>query len=268
MLGAIAGDMAGSIFERRPLQGAKTDFPLFSAGCRPTDDSVMTIATGEGLRLGYPDREKTAATLKECMLRFGRMYPQAGYGRNFYAWLMSNGTHPSFSFGNGSAMRVSAVGWVCTSLEETEAFATISARITHGHPEGIKGACAVAIAIWLARNGATKDEIRSLVSSRYGYDLSRTLADIRPGYSFDVTCQGSVPEAITAFLESTDIEDAIRSAIWLGGDSDTQAAIAGSIAEAFYGPLPDAMREEVLSRLDQPLRESLLAWQDWLAART
>ena len=268
MLGALAGDIAGSIFEWSPVRGDKKSFPLFGKFSHPTDDSVMTLAIGDAMRRGYGDREATEKHVRESMLRFGHMYPNAGYGGNFMRWLETNGQSESYSFGNGSAMRVSSVGWVCKSLEETEDYATISARVTHGHPEGIKGACAVATAIYLARNGASKEDIRTHVASRYGYDMGRTLAEIKPGYSFDVTCQGSVPEAITAFLESTSIEDAIRLAIWLGGDSDTQAAIAGSIAEAFYGSLPREMEEEVLRRLDTPQKETLRAWQDWLANGT
>ena len=267
MLGAIAGDIAGSMYEWGPVRGDKKSFPLFGKFSRPTDDSVMTLAIGDAMRNGYGNKAATEKLVRESMLRFGHMYPNAGYGGNFTRWLETNGQSSSYSFGNGSAMRVSSVGWVCQSLEETEEYATISARVTHGQPEGIKGACAVATAIYLARNGSSKEDIKTHVGSRYGYDMGRTLAQIKPGYSFDVTCQGSVPEAITAFLESTDTEDAIRLAIWLGGDSDTQAAIAGSIAEAFYGPLPKAMEEEVMKRLDGTQKACLRAWQTWLLER-
>ena len=265
MLGAIAGDIAGSVFEACPMQGARDSFPLFGKYSRPTDDTIMTLAIADALRKGYDNRERTEQLVRESMLSFGHMYPYAGYGGNFMRWLETNGQSESYSFGNGSAMRVSPVGWVCKSLEETEDYATITARVTHGHPEGIKGACAVATAVYLARTRASKEDIRAHVASRYGYDMGRTLAQIKPGYRFDVTCQGSVPGAITAFLESRDTEDAIRLAIWLGGDSDTQAAIAGSIAEAFYGPLPRDMEEEVLKRLDSTQKKCLRDWQNWLA---
>ena len=224
MLGAIIGDVVGSLYE---LSSDKTkDFPLFAPGCRPTDDSIMTVAVG----LACLDTDcRSDASFKNALIRrmheLGREYPDAGYGGGFYRWLIYGDTAPYNSYGNGSAMRVSPVAWVATSLEEAETFAQWSAEVTHNHPEGIKGAQAVAAAIYLARDGKSKDEIRAYIEENY-YDLSFTIDEIRPSYSFDVTCQGSVPQAIECFLESENFEDAIRNAISLGGDGDTQAAMA------------------------------------------
>ena len=253
MLGAIIGDIVGSIYEWRNIK--TKEFPLFGHKCEFTDDSVMTIAVAEGLMNGgTPDDYINA------MKRIGRMYPNAGYGGHFSSWLFTDDRAPYNSWGNGSAMRVSPVGWIFDTLEKTESTAEVSAAVTHNHPEGIKGAQATAAAIFLTRNGKTKDEIKTYIENKYDYDLSRTLDEIRPTYEFDVSCMGTVPEAIIAFLESNDFEDAIRNAISLGGDSDTLTAITGSIAEAAYG-VPDEIRSKALSLLDLPLLEVFDRWQ-------
>ena len=254
MLGAIIGDIVGSIYQ---FNGIKTkDFPLFSKRCCFTDDTVMTIAVAEGLMNGGTPDDYTKA-----MKRLGRMYPNVDYGSRFFQWLFMDDSSPYNSWGNGSAMRVSPTGWYFDTLEKTENAAEVGAAVTHNHPEGIKGAQATAAAIFLARNSKSKEEIKSYIENKFCYDLSRTLDEIRPTYSFDVSCMGTVPEAIIAFLESGDFEDAIRNAISLGGDSDTLAAITGSIAEAAYG-VPRAIKVKAISRLDLPLLERLSLWQD------
>lgn len=265
MLGAIIGDMVGSPYEFHPWQGAAEAFPLFSPRSRFTDDTVMTVAVARGLMQAYGQEQDCREAFIDAMHEYGRAYSRAGYGQRFFRWIVTGCREPYNSFGNGSAMRVSPVGWACDSLEETERYAALSASVTHDHPEGIKGACATAAAIFLARDGAGRDAIRDYVSFRYGYDLDRSLAEIRPAYRHKESCQESVPEAIIAFLESRSFEEAVRNAVWLGGDSDTQAAIAGSIAEAFYGGVPQELREAALARLDDRLRGDVTAWYGWLS---
>ena len=265
MLGAIIGDMVGSPYEFHPWQGAAEAFPLFSPRSRFTDDTVMTVAVARGLMQAYGQEQDCREAFIDAMHEYGRAYSRAGYGQRFFRWIVTGCREPYNSFGNGSAMRVSPVGWACDSLEETERYAALSASVTHDHPEGIKGACATAAAIFLARDGAGRDAIRDYVSFRYGYDLDRSLAEIRPAYRHKESCQESVPEAIIAFLESRSFEEAVRNAVWLGGDSDTQAAIAGSIAEAFYGGVPQPMRDAALALLDDRLRGDVTAWYAWLA---
>lgn len=252
MLGAIIGDIVGSPYE---FESDKTkDFTLFSPHCRPTDDSIMTIAVGCAcVEADCYDEDSFERTLAEKMRELGRLYRGAGYGGMFYRWLMSDHMQAYNSFGNGSAMRVSPTAYAVDTLEDVERLARWSAEVTHNHPEGVKGAQAVAAAIFLARTGSSKDEIKRYIEDKY-YDLDFTLDDIREGYSFDVTCQGSVPQAIECFLEAEDYEDAIRNAVSLGGDADTQAAMAGAIAEAFFG-IPDELQEEGLSYLDDTLQE-------------
>ncbi|GAB4268903.1 MAG: ADP-ribosylglycohydrolase family protein [Deferrisomatales bacterium] len=252
MLGAIAGDVVGSVYERHPVK--RTDFPLFSPGCRFTDDTVLTVATAEAIRTGTP--------YAQAYRSWTRRYPRAGYGGLFLQWALSDAPGPYGSFGNGSAMRVSPVGWAFEDLEGVLAEAEQSARATHDHPEGVKGAQAVAAAVFLARTGASKEELRRYVEARFGYDLSVPLARVRPAYGFDVTCQGSVPPALRAFLESEDFEGALRNAVSLGGDADTQACMAGAVAEAFYGGVPPAVRKEVLGRLDRDLKQAVAAFQE------
>jgi ADP-ribosylglycohydrolase len=245
MIGAIIGDIIGSVYEWNNIK--TKDFPLFIPACDFTDDTVMTLAIAEGLMNGGSSED-----FIQSMKKYGHLYPDAGYGGRFGSWLFSEDVHPYNSWGNGSAMRVSPVAWLFDTLPEVEKYAEISAAVTHNHPEGIKGAQATAAAIFLARKGKTKDDIKAYVESKYGYDLSRTLAEIRPNYLFNESCQETVPEAIIAFLESADFEDAIRNAISLGGDSDTVAAITGSIAEAAY-PVPEEIKEQALSILDERL---------------
>ncbi len=243
MLGAIAGDVIGSVHES---SGTKTkDFPLFVEYSRFTDDTVLTCAVAEKLLRGgdYID------LFHECV----REYPLAGYGGTFIRWAGHFKREPYNSWGNGSAMRVSPVGVIFDSLEEVEAESRQSAEVTHNHPEGVKGAQATAVAVFLARTGHDKSAIKEHIEAAYGYNLSERLDDIRPRYSFDVSCQGSVPQSIIAFLESTDYEDAIRNAISLGGDADTMACIAGAIAEAYYGGVPDHIGGPVMERLDDRL---------------
>ena len=220
----------------------------------------MTLAVAEALMNGGAEEDYIAS-----MQRWGRRYPDGGYGGRFFGWLFQKEPQPYNSFGNGSAMRVSPVAWFYDSLEAVENAAAVSARVTHNHPEGVKGAQATAAAVFLARTGHGKGEVRNYLSARFGYDLSRTCDEIRPGCHFDETCQGSVPEAIIAWLDSDGFEDAIRNAVSLGGDSDTQAAIAGSIAEAFYGGVPQDLREAALAGLDDRLRGDVAAWYHWLS---
>lgn len=225
MLGAIAGDVIGSVHE---YACAKSDrFTLFVPESTFTDDTVLTVATAKAILDGTAyDAEYRA---------FGRRFPRAGYGANFLDWLADDTAGPYGSWGNGSAMRVSPVGFAFDTVIDVLREAERSARVSHDHPEGIKGAQAVALAVFMARTGSAKTHLRDVLTQRFGYDLSRTIEQIRPGYTWDVSCQGSVPEAIVAFLDSSSAEDAIRKAISLGGDADTQAAVAGAIAEAFYG---------------------------------
>ncbi|MDY6905612.1 MAG: ADP-ribosylglycohydrolase family protein [Thermodesulfobacteriota bacterium] len=252
MLGAIAGDIAGSVYEARPVK--TRDFPLFVPASRITDDSVLTIAVAHAL---MTDRDYAAA------IRFwGRRYPDAGYGGSFLQWLFTDHAPPYNSWGNGSAMRVSPVGFALHDREAVLLEAARSAEITHNHPEGIKGAQAVALSVWLARQGHKKQDIRHQVETTVGYNLSRRLDDIRPDYRFDVSCQGSVPEAIIAFLESESFEDAIRNAISLGGDSDTQACVAGAIAHAYYREVPPNIQQAVFDRLPDELARIVRNFMD------
>ena len=254
MIGAILGDMIGAPYEFD--RGDKTkDFPLFSRESEFTDDTVMTAAVAEALMdsLGKSDDEIRSA-LVSSMRRWGRRYPRAGYGGMFNLWLHSPDPEPYGSFGNGSAMRVSSAGWFFDTLEETKHIARLTAEVTHNHPEGIKGAEATASAIFLARTGCGKAEIRTYIRREFGYDLSRTCDEIRPGYYHVETCQQTVPEAITAFLEGEDFEDVIRTAVSLGGDCDTLTCIAGGIAEAFYG-VPEEIAAEGKRRLPEDVLE-------------
>ena len=248
MYGAILGDMIGAPYEFD--QGGKTkDFPLFVGASQFTDDSVMSIAVAEALldTMGKTDDEIKAA-LVQSMQAWGKRYPHAGYGGRFSGWLREKHPEPYGSYGNGSAMRVSAAGWLYSSMEKTRHAARLTAEVTHNHPEGIKGAEATASAIFLARTGSGKDKIREYIVREFGYDLSRSCNEIRPTYHHVESCQETVPEAITAFLEGTDFEDVIRTAVSLGGDCDTLTCIAGSMAEAFYG-IPEEMMDECRKRL-------------------
>lgn len=245
MIGALLGDMVGSRFEWHNYKAK--DFEFCHADCRATDDSVLTIATAQGLLDNIPFGE-----VYRCWYR---RYPHAGYGGGFAAWAQGDSTEGYNSFGNGSAMRVAPVGWYGETLEEVMELARQSALPTHNHPEGVKGAQAVAAAIFLARGGETKEQIKSWLEETFSYDLAMAPDDIRPDYAFDVTCQGSVPQALVCFLHSTDVEDAIRTAVSIGGDSDTIACISGGIAEAFYGGVPEDLAEWCLNKLDQSQRQ-------------
>lgn len=256
MYGALLGDMIGAPYEFD--QGDKTkEFPLFSRGSGYTDDSVMTIAVAEALldaRDQGKENDETAvkSLLIDSMRRWGRKYPYAGYGARFITWLEEDEMGSYGSYGNGAAMRVSSAGWLYDDFATTRKMAALTAEVTHNHPEGIKGAEATASAIFMARNHASKEEIRTYISQEFGYDLSRTCDEIRPNYHHVESCQETVPEAITAFLEGNDFEDVIRTAVSLGGDSDTLTCIAGSIAEAFYG-VPIGMMAECRSRLEEDM---------------
>ena len=264
MIGAIIGDIVGSSHEFNSIK--TTNFNLFDKRSRYTDDSVMSMAVAEWL---MDDPAHLHEVLEQKMVKYGSLNPDAGYGGMFFRWLFhpervfKSGKREAYnSFGNGSAMRVSAVGWLFDTLEETERVAEISASITHNHPEGIKGAQSTAAAIWLARNGKSKQEIKDYISTKYGYDLNRTCDEIRPDYDFDVTCQGSVPESIIAFLESSDYESTIRLAVSLGGDSDTQACIAGGIAEAFYKDIPVEIVSRAMRLVPSYFKETLKRFYD------
>ena len=247
MIGAIAGDIIGSAYEHHPIK--TEDFRLFGNGNRFTDDTVLTIAVAAAILEGRD--------YGEAIADFAERYPKAGYGGSFRHWVQSWDRKPYGSCGNGSAMRVSPVGWAFNTVSHVLREAKRSAEVTHNHPEGIKGAQATALSVLLARQGKSKAIIKKEITTRFGYDLDRTLAQIRPTYTLDVTCQGSVPEAIIAFLESKGYEDSVRKAISLGGDSDTLACIAGGIAEAFYGGVPASITEQVLPMLPADLRQVL-----------
>ena len=248
MIGALLGDMIGAPYESD--RGGKTkDFPLFIRGSHFTDDSVMTVAVAEALMdtRGQTDAEILSALVRS-MQRWGRRYPNAGYGGRFFRWLFTEHPQPNGSFGNGSAMRASAAGWLYNDLDAVRHMAALTAEVSHNHPEGIKGAESTAAAIFLARTGSSKDEIKAYTEREFGYDLSRTCAELRRTNRHDATCQATMPPVFAAFLESTGFEDAIRNAVSLGGDTDTIACITGSIAEAFYG-VPDALAAEGRNRL-------------------
>ena len=255
MYGTILGDIIGCPFEFD--RGDKTkDFKLFSRRSHFTDDSVMTLAVCEALLKVGQD-----ATVKEIedavitsMQSWGRRYPHEGYGGYFRCWLTARHPEPYNSFGNGSAMRVSAARWLYDSLEKTRVVAKATANVTHNHPEGIKGAESTASAIFMARNGSSKEEIKKYIENEFHYDLNRTLDEIRPSFHMHETCQKTVPEAIIAFLEAKDFEDAIRNAVSLGGDTDTLGAITGSIAEAYFG-IPEALRSECRNRINKDMRD-------------
>lgn len=257
MYGAILGDIIGQPYEFNRGNKSK-EFPLFSSNPHYTDDTVMTVAICDGiLKAGVDSDEFTMKTSMILQLQFwGHKYPHAGYGRKFYDWLASENVKPYNSFGNGSAMRVSSVGWLFETLERTREVARWSAEITHNHPEGVKGAECIASVIWMARNGKSKEEIKKYVVSEFGYDLSRTCDEIRPDYYHVESCQKTVPEAITAFLEGNDFEDVIRTAVSLGGDCDTLTDIAASMAEAFYG-LPDEMKEKCLEYTTKEMHRTM-----------
>lgn len=244
MLGAIAGDVIGSVHEGA---GTKTrDFPLFDEDCRFTDDTVLTLAVASVLLDG--------GDYVDAYHDFFHAYPRAGYGGTFIQWAFHRLREPYNSWGNGSAMRVSPVGFAFDSIDEVMAEARKSAEVTHNHPEGIRGAQATAVAIFLARHGYDKHDIKQQIEAEFQYNLSERLEDIRLLYRFDVSCQGSVPQSIIAFLESDSYEDAVKNAISLGGDADTMACIAGGIAEAYYGGVPQEIEQKVLEILDPRLR--------------
>lgn len=270
MIGAIIGDVVGSRFEFNNHRSK--EFELFTEDCFATDDSIMTLAVAKAIMVAMKERDLSNSLaspefrilLSDLTVRYmqeiGQQYPGCGFGGRFNRWVFSGVPEPYNSFGNGAAMRVSPAGFIANSEEEAIALAEIVTAVTHNHPEGIKGAVATAIAIYLARKGATKIEIKERIEKEY-YSLGFTIDDIRPTYRFNETCQETVPQAIQCFLEATSFEDAIRTAISLGGDSDTIGAIAGAIAEAYYG-VPEEMEEEALAYLDEDLRA---IYDEWVA---
>ena len=243
MLGAIVGDVLGSTFEFYPTKTKK--FELLDKNSCFTDDSVMTVAVADSIMNGVP--------YEKSLQSWGRNYPRVGYGGWFNTWIHLDDPKPYNSFGNGSAMRCSSIGWLLDDEESVLEEAKKSAEVTHNHPEGIKGAQAVALGVMMGRKGRSKEEVKEKLESLFGYDLSQRLDNIRLNYTFNPTCQGSVPQAIIAFLESTDFEDAIRNSISLGGDADTQACITGSLAEAYYKSIPDEIASFVKWRIEDDL---------------
>jgi len=254
MIGTIIGDIVGSIYE---FDNIKTkDFEFFDKECFFTDDSVMSVAVAEALMntAEHDYEDEIRDKLVNSMKKWGRKYPYAGYGSKFSGWLQFTDTEPYNSYGNGSAMRVSAAGWLYDDMFMTRYMARMTAAVTHNHPEGIKGAEATAAAIFMARTGASKEEIKAYIEREFSYDLNFTCDEIRPTYRFNETCQQTVPQAIAAFLEGEDFEDVIRTGVSLGGDTDTLCAIAGSIAEAYYG-VPEDLAETAKSYLTEDLLE-------------
>lgn len=265
MIGAILGDIIGSPYEFSDYNYKAKDFPLFSEESNFTDDSVMTLAVAKAfMDTGLDTSEdELTASLFRVMPEVGRRYPDCGYGGTFSMWIMLDDPAPYNSYGNGSAMRVSSLAWLYNDIDAVRKAARISACVSHNHPEGIKGAESVASAIFLARTGHSKAEIKEYIEREFGYDLNRSCDEIRPDYRMNETCQGSVPEAIIAFLEGTDFEDVIRTAVSIGGDSDTIACIAGAIAEGFYG-VPEELKQECRNRLTPDLLAILEQFQTFL----
>lgn len=261
MLGAIFGDIVGSVYEFHNTDDYA--FRLLSSRSKPTDDSYMTLAVAESLMETWdkPDDDVREAVVRN-MRRYGREYPDGGYGGMFSRWLQVKNPKPYNSFGNGSAMRVSPAGWLYETMEETLHAAELTAEVTHNHPEGIKGAQAIAAATYLARTGTAKADIRSFIEQNFGYDLSRSWETIRKDYGFYAVCQKSVPEALCMFLQGKDYEDVIRLSVSLGGDSDTIACMAGAVAEAYFG-MPEWMKEECMKRLDPSLQKTVIAFRDF-----
>lgn len=253
MLGAIIGDIVGSRFEWNNHRDK--EFKFFTYKCFPTDDSIMSLAIAQALLVSKADYSDLSKNAIACMQNVGRNYPDCGYGGAFYDWIFSGNPKSYNSYGNGAAMRVSAVGFAATSLEETKKLSKLVTEVTHNHPEGVKGAEATAVAIYLAKTGSSILEIRDYINDNY-YPMNFTLDEIRDTYEFNETCQETVPQALQAFFESTGFEDAIRNAISIGGDSDTLAAICGGVAEAYYG-IPTNIRKQALTFLDQKLMQLL-----------
>ena len=258
MIGAIIGDIAGSRFERYNRKSKK--FEMFHDRCRPTDDSIMSLAVAQAILDCDGNYDELSDRAIANMQKLGRKYKHAGYGRAFKNWLFEDDPQPYNSYGNGSAMRISPCGFAASSLEEAKTLSALVTQVTHNHPEGMKGAEAVAVAVYLAKAGHTKDEIRQHIHNNY-YDIDFKIDEIRPHYTFDVSCQGSVPQALEAFFESTGFEDAIRTAISVGGDSDTIAAITGSVAEAYYG-VPQGMIDSAMGYLDSCEKEILRRFEE------
>lgn len=248
MIGAIAGDIIGARFERYPVK--TTEFSFIPSTPTYTDDTVLTVAVADAILSGRP----YGIVLKE----YANKYWWVPYGRAFRVWKRLWSGEPYGGFGNGSAMRVSPVGWAYNTAGDVLAQAKASAEVTHNHPEGIKGAQCVALSVYMARNHASKDEIRSRITARFGYNLDRTIEQIRPDYKYNTTCQGSVPESIIAFLDSESYEGAVRNAISLGGDADTMACIAGAIAEPFYGGVPKEIYEMVGKTLPKEMFDMVI----------
>lgn len=250
MLGAIIGDIVGSRFEWNNHRSKDFEFMPYDK-CFPTDDSIMTLALAKAILISKDDYSDLSDNAVLCMQEIGRKYPYCGYGGNFYYWIFSDNPEPYYSFGNGSAMRVSSAGFVAKSIDDAKMISELITEITHNHPEGLKGAEATAVAIYMAKSGKSILEIRDYIDENY-YDMNFTLDEIRDSYEFNETCQNTVPQALQAFFESNSFEDAIRNAISIGGDSDTVAAICGGVAEAYYG-IPSDLRKQAITFLDEEL---------------
>lgn len=261
LYGAILGDMIGSVYEGRRRAIKTKDFELFVERCHFTDDTTLTIAIAEALLTAGTDADDMKNVFVSSMQTWGRKYIHVGYSRSFKQWLLEDNPQPLPKSSNGSAMRVSSVGWLFDTIERTRQVARQTAEVSHNTPEGIRGAESVASAVFLARNAASKDDIKTYVTNEFGYDLSRTLDEIRPNYYPIFACEGSVPEALISFLESENFEDAVRNAVSLGGDSDTLAAIAGSVAEAFY-EIPIELIREGHKRLPEDMREVVIKFNE------
>ncbi len=254
MFGAIIGDIVGSPYERRSRNIKTTDFPLFNKRGRFTDDSILTAATADAILHGR--------SFVEAYKDWGRRYlDHPFFGRFFMQWLRSDSMEPYGAWSNGCAMRVSPIGWACGTLEETLEMAQESAACTHNHPNGIKGAQATAATIWLGRNGKPKDEIRDYITTKFGYRLNETLDEIRPNYQWDVSCEGTLPVSLLSFLESEDFESALRLAVSVGGDSDTIACIAGSMADAFYRNIPQDIQDFMREKLSEDILNILTEFE-------
>ncbi|MBQ7169999.1 MAG: ADP-ribosylglycohydrolase family protein [Synergistaceae bacterium] len=266
MLGAVVGDIIGSVYHEGGMK--ETDFPLFADVSVPTDDTVLTLAVTEALMMSMLRRgDKTtganfAEKVKSSLRTLCRHYRHVRYGKSFYAWLTAKYPHPFSSHGNNPAVRVSPVSWAFDDLDSVEWFAEISAVVTHDHPDGLRGAQCTAGAVFLSRTGHSKDDIRGYITGRWGYDLSRSLDEIRPGYVYSSSCQDSLPEAFTAFLEGNNFEDVIRKAVSLGGESDSLAAISGAIAEPMFG-IPTLIQVEAFNRLQPHMKYIVQKWEQW-----